>query len=139
MAAHEYVLTGDPARAKQTSIDALAQRNFRITWSDDWTAVAEKGNKIANALLGAFAQYFKVGVAIRSLDETNSILRIETLSKGYMGGIVGASRTRKNFAQLRDELAAIFAGAGVLVEQRDPDKLGTAPTAGSPDDADSTS
>ncbi len=121
MAAHEFTVTGDPSRVKQTAIDAFESRQFKMHWVDEWTGRAEKGSKIKNMLLGAFAQYFELGVAIRSLDATNSIIAINTLSKGWMGGAVGASRTKKNFAQLRDELGTTFQNAGVLVSHRDPE------------------
>lgn len=111
----DYVLEGDPARARATLQEALEARKFRVTWTDDWTGYAERGNKIANALLGAFAQYFKVGVSVRSLESGQSCARIDRLSSGWMGGAIGAVRTRKNFEGLRDELQTTFQSAGVLV------------------------
>jgi hypothetical protein len=112
---YDFTLQGDPAHAKGTVEQALVARKFRVSWHDDWTASAERGNKVANALAGAAAQYFKVGVAIRSADDGNSILRVERQSTGWMGGAIGASRTTKNLEQLRSELEASFAAAGVLV------------------------
>ena len=112
---YDFTLQGDPAHAKGTVEQALVGRKFRLTWHDDWTATAERGNKVANALAGAAAQYFKVGVAIRSADDGNSILRVERQSTGWMGGAIGASRTTKNLEQLRSELEASFGAAGVLV------------------------
>jgi hypothetical protein len=111
----EFVLNGDPQRAKATAQQALEARKFSMSWSDDWTAVAERGNKVANALAGAFAQYFKVGVAVRSGVDGNSIVRLDKLNTGWMGGAIGAARTNKNLATLREELTATFQGAGVLV------------------------
>jgi hypothetical protein len=111
----EFTLNGDPQRAKATTQQALEARKFSLAWSDDWTAIAERGSKVANALAGAFAQYFKVGVAIRSGTDGNSIVRLDKLNTGWMGGAVGAARTTKNLALLRDELAATFQSAGVLV------------------------
>jgi len=84
-------------------------------WADDWTAVAERGNKVANAFAGAAAQYCKVGVAIRSADTGHSILRVERQSSGWAGGAIGASRTTKNLDQLKQELESSFGTAGVLV------------------------
>jgi hypothetical protein len=115
----EFVLTGDPARAKATVQQALETRKFKITWSDDWTGLAERGSKTANAFLGAAAQYFKVGVAVRSGHDGNAIVRLDRLSTGWMGGAIGASRTTKNMNTLRDELGATFQSAGVLVSAND--------------------
>ena len=112
---YDFTLQGDPAHARVTVQQALEGRKFRITWHDDWTATAERGNKVANVVAGAAAQYFKIGVAIRSADDGNSILRVERQSSGWMGGAIGASRTTKNFEQLRGELDAAFTAAGVLI------------------------
>jgi hypothetical protein len=112
---YDFTLQGDPAHARVTVQQALEGRKFRITWHDDWTATAERGNKVANVVAGAAAQYFKIGVAIRSADDGNSILRVERQSSGWMGGAIGASRTTKNLEQLRGELDAAFTAAGVLI------------------------
>jgi len=112
---YDFTLQGDPTHAKGTVQEALVARKFRVTWHDDWTATAERGNKVANAVAGAAAQYFKVGIAIRSADDGNSILRVERQSSGWMGGAIGAARTTKNLETLRSELEVSFAGAGVLV------------------------
>ncbi|MEZ5271148.1 MAG: hypothetical protein R2694_02400 [Ilumatobacteraceae bacterium] len=66
MEAVEFFVAGDANRAKATVVEALQNRKFRLTWNGDWDAVAERGNKVANVLAGAFAQYFKIGVVIRS-------------------------------------------------------------------------
>jgi hypothetical protein len=111
----EFMLEGDPTRARATLQEALEARKFRVTWTDDWTGVAERGSKVANVLLGALAQYFKVGVSIRSGDNGQSVGRLDRLSSGWMGGAIGAARTRKNLENLRNELQSTFQSAGVLV------------------------
>jgi hypothetical protein len=115
MEAVEFVVVGDAGRAKATVVEALQARKFRLTWAGEWDAVAEKGNKIANALAGAFAQYFKFAVLVRSAPDGNGVIRLEKSAKGYMGGIAGAMRTTKHFDSLAAELEAAFRAAGVLV------------------------
>ena len=112
---YDFRLQGDPAHARAAVQQALEARKFRLTWHDDWTATAERGTKVANAVAGAAAQYFKVGVAIRSADDGNSIMRVDRQSSGWMGGAIGASRTSKNLDRLKDELSATFTAAGVLL------------------------
>src|SRR5207245_1201496 len=85
----EFALTGDPARAKATVVHALESRNFRLTWADEWTGKAERGNKVLNVVLGALAQYFKVGVHVMSGSEGQSLVRLERLSSGWAGGAIG--------------------------------------------------
>ncbi|MDO8361803.1 MAG: hypothetical protein Q7V88_02825 [Actinomycetota bacterium] len=115
MNAIEFVVAGDAGRAKATVVDALQSRKFKLTWSGEWDATAERGSKIANALAGALAQYFKVGVMVRSAPDGNGVIRLEKSSKGYMGGAVGAHRTTKNFDALSADLETTFGAAGVLV------------------------
>lgn len=110
----DFFVHGDAARAKATVIQALEARKFRITWAGEWDGVAERGNKIANALAGAFAQYFKVELNVRAAPDGTGVIHIEKASKGYMGGAVGARRTTKNFESLAGELEATFRAAGVL-------------------------
>jgi hypothetical protein len=110
----EFHLDGDAARAKATVVQALEVRNFRLTWSDEWAATAERGSKIKNIFLGALAQYFKVGLAVMTAPEGHGVVRIEKSSSGWMGGAIGASRTTKNFDGLKLELEQTFGQAGVL-------------------------
>jgi len=116
MTSIDFTVTGDVERAKATAVDALQGKGFRITWSDQWTATAEKGNKVANAIIGGFAQYIKMGLEVRSTPTPDqSLIRLVPASKGYMGGALGVMKTKKNSARLREELSAVFQHAGVLV------------------------
>ena len=114
----EFFLVGDPTRAKATVAQALEARKFKVKWSGEWDATAERGNKIANVLLGAMAQYFKVDVNVRSAADGSSIVRIQKSSSGWMGGAIGAVRTKKNFESLHAELDSTFRAAGVLVGEQ---------------------
>jgi hypothetical protein len=111
----DFQVTGDPVTARATVEEALVARKFQVTWSDEWTGTAERGSKVANAIVGALAQYFKVGVRLMSAQPGQTTVRIERLSSGWMGGAIGASRTTKNFAALRAQLEATFSAAGVLM------------------------
>jgi len=111
----EFTLQGDPTRAKATVEEALVARKFTVAWSDEWSGVAERGSKTKNLLLGAAAQYFKVGVRVMSADTGHAIVRLDRESTGWMGGAIGAARTTKNLEGLRDDLGRTFDAAGVLV------------------------
>ncbi len=110
----DFLVTGDPARARATAEKALIDRKFKVAWTDDWSATAERGNKALNVVAGALAQYFKVGVRLFAAGPEETTVRVEQLSSGWMGGGIGAIRTRKNMEALRGELEAIFSAAGVL-------------------------
>ena len=126
MAVHEFLVSGESDTARDLAADVLAERGFTLDWSDDWTARASKGNVVVNVLAGAFAQSYRLGLRVRSIEGADggpdqTIVRIETLGTGLAGGIWGAKKTRSFFHGLRDELAARFASDGRLVGQRHPD------------------
>lgn len=110
----QFHVEGDAGNAKATVVEALAARKFKFSWRSEWSATAERGNKIVYAFLGALAQYFKVGVSVMTAPEGHGIIRIEKSSSGWLGGALGAHRTTKNFDSLKAELEATFAQAGVL-------------------------
>ncbi len=112
----DFKVSGDPARARATAERALTDRKFKISWQDEWSGTAERGNKTANVLLGAAAQYFAVGLQVRSAGPDETVIRIERLSTGWMGGAIGASRTTKNMSGLATELESTFKSAGVLLD-----------------------
>ncbi|MCA1833094.1 MAG: hypothetical protein ABR548_15900 [Actinomycetota bacterium] len=114
MQAVDIAVSGDPSSAKSAAQQALEARKFRVKWDDEWTGTAERGNKIANAVAGALAQYFKVGVKVMQGEAGQAIVRLERQSKGYMGGAIGAMRTKKNMEKLRDDLAGAFTTQGIL-------------------------
>jgi hypothetical protein len=110
-----FKVTGDPTTAREAVERALTDRKFKIRWRDDWSGVAERGNKVAYGFLGAFAQHFKVGVRLMSDGPAQTVVRIERLSSGWVGGAFGVSRTTKNMYSLKSDLEATFLTAGVLL------------------------
>jgi hypothetical protein len=104
----------DAASAKQRAEQELASRKFRVKWENEWYAVAEKGNKIANAFLGAMAQYFKVGIRVMGADDGVTVVRFEKLASGWLGGGLGAMRVDRQMKSLRDEFAKAFEATGQL-------------------------
>lgn len=110
----DFHIDGDAARAKATAVQALESRKFKLKWASEWAGTAEKGNVIANALLGALAQYFKFGLSIMTAPEGHGVVRIEKQTSGWLGGALGARRVSKNFEGLKVELEQTFAAAGVL-------------------------
>lgn len=134
MPAHEYVLTGDAELIKRMTLDVLERQEFRIRWNDEWSAVVEQGSRLKSVLFGGFAPYMRLGVAIRSLDPDTStqsetepepaeelnVVRVDQLSSGMLGGVMGAKKSRAGYSGLRSQLAEVFAAEGWLVEERNP-------------------
>lgn len=115
----DITITGDPQNARDLAAAALASLKFRVTWSDSWSATAERGNKVLNAFAGALAQYFKVGLKLFNSGEGETIVQLRRESRGLMGGAIGVMRTNKNMARLREDLIRIFTEQGVLLRVAD--------------------
>ena len=104
----------DSAAARDRAGQELAARKFRVKWENEWYAVAERGNKVANMFAGAFAQYFKVGIRVMAGDDGVTVVRFEKLGSGWMGGAIGAMRVEKQMKSLRDDFASAFDSVGLL-------------------------
>ena len=77
-------MTGDPARARDTVAGALTAQGFALTWTDDWNGTASKGSKTKQRLLGAFAQYFEVGISVFGV-EGGSVVRLHASVRRRLG------------------------------------------------------
>jgi hypothetical protein len=110
MAAKEinFTVPGDPEAVRATVAQVLTSRGFTLTWQDDSTAIAVRGSRVANVLVGALAQCFKVGVRIVAGQPSETLVRIERLSSGWVGGFVGVGKTRRNLDSLHAELEVTF-------------------------------
>ena len=111
----EIAVTGDAAKARDTVAGALTAQGFQLTWNDDWNGVASKGSKKKQMLLGAFAQYFEVGIAVFAVDG-GSVVRLTRPSAGLSGGVAGRQRAVNQFSKLSKEMRETFGAAGVLRE-----------------------
>ena len=111
----DIVVTGDPASAREAAVRALEARKFKLSWEHEWSGSAERGSKVLNAVAGALAQYFKVGLKIFSGTPGEVVVRFERQSSGWMGGGIGAMRTNKNLDRLRDEVSTAFRDQGILI------------------------
>ncbi len=65
MSAYEFTVSGDPAVAKQTAVQAVEAQQFVLQWAEDWSGRGIRGSKAKAAFLGAFAPYMEIGVEIR--------------------------------------------------------------------------
>jgi hypothetical protein len=111
----DIVITGEPAQVRDAAVALLESRGFRFTWTDHWSATAEKGSKVGNVLAGALAQYFAVGLRVMAGHPGQTIVRFDQLNTGWMGGAIGAHRVSKNLDALRDDFAGWFHHQGLLV------------------------
>jgi hypothetical protein len=109
----EIAVTGDPVPARNTVAQSLEAQKFTVTWQDEWNGTATRGSKKKQMVLGAFAQYFEVGIAVFAV-EGGSVVRLTRPSAGLSGGVAGRQRAVNQFRKLGEETRATFAAAGVL-------------------------
>jgi hypothetical protein len=106
----------DPAAARDVVVREFGARGFRVSFLDAWNAVAERGKKGMNVALGAFAQYYCVGVTVFTGAQGETVIRLLRAPTGYWtgGGIIGKARVSGAFADITNELVAAFTEQGVL-------------------------
>ena len=109
----DIAVTGDATRARDTVANALTQQGFALTWADEWNGTATKGSKTKQRLLGAFGQYFEVGIVVFGVDG-GSVVRLTRPSAGISGGLAGRQRAANQFTKLAREMRDVFGQAGVL-------------------------
>jgi hypothetical protein len=102
--------------------DAVAEEfgrlGFRMTFTDQFNAVAERGSKGMNVAFGAMAQYFRIGVQLFAGADDQTVIRLLRSPTGYWtgGGLVGRARTAGKFKQISNDLIQAFHQRGVLAD-----------------------
>jgi hypothetical protein len=110
----EIVVSGEPARARSTAVEALESRGFALTWTDEWACTAETGTRGRQLLLGGFAPHVQVGLSLHAVD-VGSVVRLTRASTGMSGGLMGRAKAVKQFDRVAGDLSAVFSAAGVLI------------------------
>ena len=80
----DFLVVGDPATARATAIRALEERKFQLSWSDEWSAIAERGSRAANVLVGALAA--PLGWAIARDAGASPLVQV---GSGILGAVPG--------------------------------------------------
>lgn len=70
--------------------------------------VYQKGNKVLRGLLGVFVKYFKVVVSVRQQDDFFSVRLLRDMNLYMSGGLIGISKSRKEFARISEAFKAYF-------------------------------
>ena len=110
-----FVLKGGPEPHRETMKQVFSERGWKTDDADAGeTGKATKGSKLWNVLFGAFAQYYEVSYEFNADDE-GTALRVYRSTSGAMGGLIGASRVRKHFRAVAEEIEAAYNGQGVLI------------------------
>lgn len=104
----------DPGTARDTATGVLAALKFRLTWTDEWHAIAEKNSRKKAVWLGGFAPHVKVRVRVFAGGDGSTIVRMDPESLGVIGGVAGIVRTQRAYTNLVEKTTAAFTERGAL-------------------------
>ena len=118
MAGHRFVVSGDPARARETVYAALSGQGFSVRPNGDWAAVAERGSAGASIAFGALAgkkgRHVILNIAFQTAPEGFIVLLTQGTS-GVSGGLIGMGQASAIYNEIYNSVGAAFQNAGVLV------------------------
>jgi hypothetical protein len=104
--------------ARDAVCEELARMGFRLTFSDAFNGVAERGSKGMNVAFGAMAQYFRIPFQLFGGPEGQTVIRLMRAHTGYWtgGGLVGRARVSGAFKQISNDLIQGLTARGVLAD-----------------------
>jgi hypothetical protein len=116
----DFLVRGEPDRVRALGDQVVRDAGFTIVWDDSGTGLAKRGSVPLTLLLGVLAgknrQAMKVHLAILTGPEPGTtVVRLTRASSGWAAGVIGASRNKKMFVGLIEDLATPFGQAGTLL------------------------
>lgn len=119
MAGHRYVVSGDPAIARDTVYTVLQGQGFTLTPTSEWTARAERGSQSASIALGAFSgksmRHVKLEITCQGDPQNNLVVTLVQGTSGWSGGLIGKSQADSVYSDVYNVVGSAFQNAGVLV------------------------
>jgi hypothetical protein len=107
------VVAGHADPLRQLVHHVLERAGWKMWWDPTgWAGMATKGDKTANFLLGAFAQYHELRFAFQALPDGTTALMLYRTGSGCMGGLIGVYQVRKSFRLASGELHQAIATFG---------------------------
>ncbi|MDR0964777.1 MAG: hypothetical protein LBM60_09190 [Clostridium sp.] len=118
MRGHKFIVSGEPAVARNTVYASLESQGFKLKPINDWSADAERGSAVASIMLGSLAgkqgRHVKLRVTCQTAPE-GMVITLEEGTSGASGGLLGASQAKKIYKEIYTIVGTAFQGAGVLI------------------------
>jgi hypothetical protein len=116
----DFLIQGEPENVRAIGDEVVRGVGFTTVWDDYATGHAKRGSLALTILLGVFVgkrrQSMKVDLTIFAGPRPGmTVLRLTSASSGWAGGVIGASRNKKMFAELIQVLVTPFGQAGILL------------------------
>jgi hypothetical protein len=119
MKGHQFVITGDPAAARDAVYQSLRDQGFTVTPNGDWAALAERGSKGASLVLGAFAgksgRHVKLDITSAQDGAGNLVVSLLQGTSGISGGLIGKSQADQIYRDVYNTIGSSFQQSGALV------------------------
>jgi len=111
----DLVLRGAPSELRDRLSHMLGAAGWQMHWTSEWSGLATKGNKVANALLGGFAQYHEMHFAFSTMPDGSTAVVLYRTGSGCMGGLWGMHQVRKSFSETSAYVHGGFVHSGHLL------------------------
>ena len=109
----DIFVLGSLDNVKQAVQQAFEYNKFKVQWQSDFAGKATKGTKGMNIAFGAFAQYYEIDFQNMSARDGSIALRLIQSNTGWAGGIMGASKVKKQYGDMVNGLSGYFQGQGI--------------------------
>ncbi|MDR0198787.1 MAG: hypothetical protein LBI08_03490 [Methanomassiliicoccaceae archaeon] len=118
MKGYDFLVSGDPAVARDIVYGVLNDQGFTLIKTDEWSAVAERGSSGKSIILGAFAgkkgRHVKLQIKCQSNSEGLAIALVQGTS-GLSGGLIGKGQADSIYTGIYEAITAAFQDADVLI------------------------
>ena len=105
--------------AQQWLAYLFGQQGFTLEWFDQGNGRATRGSEGANLALGALSQFYRIDFQILGLPDGGTAIRLYKMNSGWMGGVIGAHKVKKQYREIVDMVAQCFESQGCY-RGRDP-------------------
>lgn len=112
----DLVLAGEASIHRHALVQLLAGRGWVMTWDPSgWGGIATRGNKVANVLFGAFAQYHELRFGFVTNPDGTTGLTVFRTGDGCMGGLYGMYKVKKSFKETSAIVEQHYVATGTLL------------------------
>ncbi len=112
----DLVLAGEANAHRYALVQLLGSQGWTMTWDPSgWAGMATRGNKISNALLGAFAQYHEIRFGFFTNPDGTTGLTVFRTGDGCLGGLYGMYKVKKSFKKTSAIVEQHYVATGSLL------------------------
>ncbi|MFT6395862.1 MAG: hypothetical protein ACJAYU_000604 [Bradymonadia bacterium] len=112
----DLVLAGTADTHRTALMELLASQGWAMKWDPaGWGGIATRGNRVANVLFGAFAQYHELRFGFVTNPDGTTGLTVFRTGDGCMGGIYGMYKVKKSFKETSAIVEQHYVSTGALL------------------------